>query len=59
MCLIEGYDQIKYLVLFGLEKYDVIHDRIRSFIRLKSDITYVYFSNYAKIKIDSVGGLSL
>ena len=59
MCLIEGYDQIKYLVLFGLEKYDVIHDRIRSFIRLKSDITYVYFYNYAKIKIDSIGGLSL
>ena len=38
-----------YLVLFGSEKYDFIHSRIRYLICVKSDITYVVSHNYAKI----------
>ena len=38
---VRDYDGIKYLVLFGLEKYDAIFDRIIYLIGLKSDITYV------------------
>ena len=46
-------DGIKYLVLFGPEKYDFIFDRIRYLIGLKSSITYIAIHNYEKIKIDS------
>ena len=42
--LIRDYDGTKYLVLFGLEKYDAIYDRIIYFLRLKSGITYVFSS---------------
>ena len=59
MCLIEDYDQTKYLILFDLEKYDIIHDRNRCFVGIEIDITYIYFYNHSKIKIDSDGGLSL
>ena len=34
----------KYLVLLGLERYDVIYTRIRYLIGVKSGITYVSFS---------------
>ena len=33
------YDKTKYLILFGLEKYDAIYDRIIYLISLKSGIT--------------------
>ena len=46
-------DGIKYLALFGPEKYDFIFDRIRYLIGLKSSITYIAIHNYEKIKIDS------
>ena len=36
---VRDYDGSKYLVLFGLEKYDLIYDRIRYFIGLKGSIT--------------------
>ena len=39
--LIRVYDKTRYLVLFGVEKYDFIYNRIRYLIGLKSDITYV------------------
>ena len=42
--LIRDYDGTKYLILFGLEKYDRNYDRIIYFLRLKSGITYVYSS---------------
>ena len=42
--LIRDYDGTKYLILFGLEKYDPNYDRIIYFLRLKSGITYVYSS---------------
>ena len=53
------YDKTKYLILFGLEKYDAIYNRIRYLRSLKCGITYVFSRNYAKIKIDSDDGLSL
>ena len=43
----------KYLLLFDLEKYNAIYDRIRYLTWLKSSITYVFPHNYVKIKIDS------
>ena len=44
------YDETRYLVLFALEKYNVIHNRIR-YLKPKSGITY-------KIKVDSYDSLS-
>ena len=35
------YDEAKYLVLFGLKKFDAIYDRIRYRIGLKCRITYL------------------
>ena len=49
---IRDYDGTRYLVLFGLEKYDAIYDRIRYIIGLKSGITCGFSYNHAKIKID-------
>ena len=37
------HDETKYLTLFGFEKLDLIYDRIRDLISLKSDITYFFF----------------
>ena len=37
---IRDYNEIKYLVLFGLEKYEVIFDRIRYLMKLKTVITF-------------------
>ena len=47
------------LVLFGPEKYDAIYNKIRYLTSQKSDVTYVIFHNYAKIKIDSYNSLPL
>ena len=49
---IRDYDGAKYLVLFSVERYNAIYDRIRYLIGLKSGITYVFFHNYAKFKTD-------
>ena len=38
---IRTYDGIRYLVLFGPEKYDAIYNRVRYLISLKSSIKYV------------------
>ena len=56
---IRNYEGTKYLVLFGLEKYNVIYDGIRYLLGLKSGIRYVFSHNYAKIKIDSDDDLPL
>ena len=37
---IKIYDGIRYLVLFGPERYNAIYDRINYFISEKSGITY-------------------
>ena len=47
------YDGIRYLVLFGDEKYYFIYNRIRYLIGVKRGITYVISHNYAKIEADS------
>ena len=56
---IRAYDGIRYLVLFGDEKYDFIYNTIRYFIGVKSGIAYVTSHNYAKIKADSYASLPL
>ena len=50
---IRDYDGFKYLVLFSLEIYDAIYERMRYLIRFKSGMTYVISYNFGKIKIDS------
>ena len=55
---IRHYDGIN-LVLFGLEIYNAIYDRIRYLVWLKGGITYVFPYNYGKIKIDSDDDLPL
>ena len=51
--LVRVYDETRYLVLFGSEKYDLIYNRIRYLVGVKSGITYVISHNYAKIKVGS------
>ena len=36
------HDRIRYLTLFGSEKYDAIYDRIRYLISLRSGISYIF-----------------
>ena len=54
---IRVYDGTRYLVLFGSEKYDSFHNRIRYLISVKNGITYIISHNYAKIKVDSYDSL--
>ena len=56
---IKIYDEIRYLVLFGSEKYDCIYSRIKYLISIKSGITYTISYNYAKFKVDSYDSLLL
>ena len=42
------YDESRYLVLLGPKKYDLIYDRIRYLIGLKSNIKYVFFETMEK-----------
>ena len=56
---LRDFDGTKYLILFGLENFIVVNDRIRYLIVLKSGIRYVFYYIYAKIKVDSDDDLSL
>ena len=56
---IRVYDGIRYLVLFGNEKYDFLYNRIRYLISVKNGITYTISQNQATIKVDSCGSLPL
>ena len=56
---IRVYDGTRYLVLFGPENYDDIHNRIRYLISQKRGITYVFSHYYAKIKVDSYDTLPI
>ena len=49
---IRVYNGARYLVLFGLEKYDPNFYRIGYIIGVKSGITYVISHYYGKIKVD-------
>ena len=55
--IIKIYDRTRYLALFGTEKYDIIDDRIRYLISLKSSITYIFSLYFLKIKVDSYDSL--
>ena len=55
---IRVYDGTIYLVLFGLEKYDAIYNRIRYLKEVKSVITYVFCHDYARTKVDLYGLLT-
>ena len=50
---IKVYDGVRCLVLSGTEKYDLIYNRIRYLIGVKSGIECVFSHNYAEIKVDS------
>ena len=50
---------IRYLVLFGLEKYDTIYSRIRYLVSLKSDFTYAFIHYYTKITVGNYDSLPL
>ena len=54
---IRVYDGTRYLVLFRTEKYDLICNRIRYLLRVKTGITNLISHNYAKIKVDSYNSL--
>ena len=56
---IRAYNGIRYLVLFGSEKYGSICNKIRYLVSIKSGIKYVIFYNYAKNKVDSYNSLPL
>ena len=56
---IRVYDGTRYLVLLEGEKYDLIYNRIKYLIGVKSGITYVISHNYAKIKVDSCDSFPL
>ena len=49
-------DRMRYLVLFGSEKYGTIYNRIRY---LKRSIRYVFSLYYTKIKVDSYDSLPI
>ena len=51
------HDGNRYLTLFGSEKYDVIYNRIRYAVGVKSGITYVFPHYYTKIKVNSYDSL--
>ena len=50
---IKIYGATKHLVLLSYEKYDVIYNRNRYIMRLKSGITYIYSHYFMKIKVNS------
>ena len=56
---IRVYNGTRYLVLFGLEKYNAIYNRIRYLISQKSGIIYVISHDYKRIKVDSYHSLPL
>ena len=51
------YEETRYLTLFGFERYNVLNNRMRYLINLKSSIKYVFSRYYAKIKVDSYDSL--
>ena len=55
---VRDYNETKYLVLFGSEKYDAIFNRIRYLVTLKCSISYVFSHDNAKIKNNSDDDLS-
>ena len=50
---IRVYGRIRYLILFGAERYDSIYNRISYLVAVKSGITCFISHNFAKFKVDS------
>ena len=53
------YNGIRYLVLFGPERYDAIYDRIRYLISEKSGATHGISHDFKRIKFDSYNSLPI
>ena len=53
------YDGTRYLVLLGPEKYGAFYNSIRHLISQVKGIKYVFFHNYARIKVDSYDSVPL
>ena len=56
---IRAYSGARYLVLLRPIKYSAIYNRIKYLVSQKSDITYDFSRNYAKIERISFDSLSL
>ena len=56
---IKTSDRIRYLILFVLERYNAIHDKINYLMSEKSGITYSINHNFARIRIDSYNSLPI
>ena len=56
---IKIFDESRYLVLFGSERYDAIYDRIRYVISEKSGATNGISHDFARIKTDSYNSLPI
>ena len=53
------YDGTRCLPSLGFAKYDIIYDRIRYLVSLKSGIAYIFSRYFAKIKVNSNDSLSI
>ena len=56
---IRVYDGTRHLVLFGIEKYDFVYNRIRYLIGANGDTMYTISHNHGKIKAESYDSLPL
>ena len=59
MIFIRFYVGTRYLKFFGIEKSDLIYNKIRYLNGVKSDITYFISYKDVKIKVDSYDSLFL
>ena len=59
MIFIRFFVGTRYLKFFGIEKSDLIYNKIRYLNGVKSDITYVISYKDVKIKVDSYDSLFL
>ena len=56
---IKVYDETRYIILCGSEKYGSIYNNIKYLQSVKSGITYIISHNYPAIKVDSYDSLPL
>ena len=56
---IRVYDGTRYSVLFGIEKFNCMYNKIRYIVNLKSGITFIISHNYSRDKVHSYRSLSL
>ena len=56
---IRVYNGSRYFLLFGPEKYDAIYNRIRYLVSQKRNITFFFFHDSTRMKIDLSDSLPL